>query len=94
MSGITAGTIALAAATTIGGALIQKMMAPKPSSSTPPAAPQSNDKQNAMRADQASTQAKARAAAAGASSSTRLTGPGGLGELDDKNKDTTTVLGY
>lgn len=29
MSGVTAGTIAMAAATTIGGAVLSKMMAPK-----------------------------------------------------------------
>lgn len=61
-------------------------------SATP--APKTNEAANTQRANDAAKLNADKAAMAGGANSTLLTGPVGLGQVDEKNKSTTTLLGY
>jgi len=90
------GAIALPVLLSAAGGVVSNMLfAPKASSiGSPTPAPKSNEAANKQRADAAANLTKKKAAAAGGRADSLLTGPGGLGELEEKNKSVTTLLGY
>lgn len=95
MSGVTAGTIALAAATTIGGAMLSKMMAPKMDKPGVPEMPTLADPTQVDKvAKDAQKRSRQAAAAAVGRADTILTGPMGLGSAESTgNTAVKTILG-
>lgn len=90
--GAIAWPILLSAA---GGMVANTLFAPKPSSpGSPTPAPKADAAADQRASQQAADMQKKKAAAAGGRNDTLLTGPGGLGEVGDANKSTTSLLGY
>lgn len=94
MSAVTAGTIALAAATTIGGAVLSQMMAPKPEKpGTPEPVPTIGDNEADKAARNSQKKQRAAAAAAVGREDTILTGQGIGSAGSTGNAAVKTLLG-